>query len=109
LLDLDQRSNDLLKPVARKFLPTRITCLHGMSRCQLRVNNGPNSAQTGLPKCPREQTFTVLVGMSRTCQKRINRITWEAAAPSSQLDTVILHGIVSQFQQAVVYAMHINQ
>jgi hypothetical protein len=36
----------------------------------LRVNNGPDRAETGLPKCPIERTFTVLVGMSRTCQKQ---------------------------------------
>jgi len=34
------------------------------------VINGPGRAETGLSKCPREQTFTVLVGMSRTCHFR---------------------------------------
>ena len=40
---------------------------HATQRGQLRVN-GPDSAETGLPKFPREQTFAVLVGMSQTCR-----------------------------------------
>ena len=40
----------------------------GRSQCWLRVINGPDRVETGLPKCPRELTFTVLVGMSRTCR-----------------------------------------
>src|SRR5207302_4959869 len=39
--------------------------------CLKWVNNGPDSAETGLPKCPREQRFAVLVGRSQTCQPRI--------------------------------------
>jgi hypothetical protein len=39
-----------------------------MVTCPFRVHNGPDSAETGLPKCSREQTFAVLVGMSQTCQ-----------------------------------------
>jgi hypothetical protein len=42
--------------------------------CRLWVNNGPNNAEARLPKCRREQTFAVLVGMSQTCQKP----TWGA-------------------------------
>jgi hypothetical protein len=41
------------------------------------VNNGPDSAETGLPKCPREQTFAELVGMSQTCQK-LTRVLMKA-------------------------------
>jgi hypothetical protein len=37
---------------------------------RFRVNNSPDSAETGLPKCPGEQTFAVLVGMSQTCRQR---------------------------------------
>ena len=36
----------------------------------LGVNNGPDNAETGLPKCPRERTFAVLVDMSQTCHNQ---------------------------------------
>ena len=35
-------------------------------RLPFRVETGPNDPETGLPKCPGKQTFSVLVGMSQT-------------------------------------------
>jgi hypothetical protein len=49
--------------VIRSSVPDRLACRQW-------VNNGPDNAETGLPKCPRERTFAVLVGMSQTRQKR---------------------------------------
>ena len=39
-------------------------------RCPVGVNNGPDRVETGLPKCPGEQTFRAFVGMSRMCHDR---------------------------------------
>jgi hypothetical protein len=47
-----QGGSVLLKPVARKFLSKQITCLHGMSRCQLRVKLGPRAAFAPSPFIP---------------------------------------------------------
>jgi hypothetical protein len=65
-----------LPPTSQKQVPfecTRYLYPH-------RVNNGPDRAETGLPKCPTEQTFTVLVGMSRTCQCRKYRTRHKASS-----------------------------
>jgi hypothetical protein len=46
-----QGGSVLLKLVARKFLSKQITCLHGMSRCQLRVKLRSPGGQPGGPLC----------------------------------------------------------
>src|ERR1700746_2052838 len=44
--------------------PARRNHLQRTAGPYIRVNNGPDRAGTGLPKCPGEQTFAVLAGMS---------------------------------------------
>src|SRR6266478_1219836 len=56
-----------LRKAVRYAQPSK--SVHCNVRCGF--NNGPDGAETGLPKCPREQTFAVLVGMSQTCRLRI--------------------------------------
>jgi hypothetical protein len=38
------------------------------------VQTGPDDLETGLPKYPRKQTFSVLVGMSQTCHFRTHEV-----------------------------------
>ena len=42
--------------------------LHAFRRSPQRVKTGPDDPDTGLPKYPQKQTFSLLVGMSQKCR-----------------------------------------
>jgi hypothetical protein len=74
-----QGGSVLLKPVARKFLSKQITCLHGMSRCQLWVIRVTLTVGRPLPLYLDERTSSDGPGMSGWCQWATS--TWQTPLP----------------------------